>query len=161
MRVDELRRYPIKSMLGETPDAVTLKPSGVEGDRVMALVDAETDKVVSAKDPRRWAALLGCRASYIPGERPAAGVTMPDGTTIRSDDPGFDTAVSALLGRAVRLSGTPAEAASYDDVWPDIDGLAPPASSRPPEPTPPPPARRSAPCRWGCWPPAPSRTWRR
>lgn len=42
-------RYPIKSMMGEELNASAITALGVLGDRAFALVDEETDKVVSAK----------------------------------------------------------------------------------------------------------------
>jgi uncharacterized protein YcbX len=42
MKVTTLRRYPVKSMLGETVDSLTVDERGVNGDRWLALVDAET-----------------------------------------------------------------------------------------------------------------------
>jgi uncharacterized protein len=54
-----------------------------------------------------------------------AEITLPDGATVRTDEPGVDAAVSAVCGRAVRVSSTPPDGGSYEDVWPDIDGLAP------------------------------------
>ncbi len=50
--VVELRRFPVKSMLGERLDAAEATKSGLLGDRVYALIDKETDKVVSAKNPK-------------------------------------------------------------------------------------------------------------
>jgi uncharacterized protein YcbX len=35
MRVEELWRYPVKSMAGERLDAVEVAGSGIEGDRVV------------------------------------------------------------------------------------------------------------------------------
>ena len=47
--VSELRRYPVKSMLGEALDVAPIQARGVAGDRAYALIDVETGKVVSAK----------------------------------------------------------------------------------------------------------------
>ncbi len=51
--VGELRRYPVKSMLGETLERAEVRTRGLSGDRVCALIDAETGRVASAKMPRR------------------------------------------------------------------------------------------------------------
>jgi uncharacterized protein len=46
-------RYPVKSMMGEELDASAVSEQGLLGDRAYALVDAETGKVASAKNPKR------------------------------------------------------------------------------------------------------------
>src|SRR5215472_3868591 len=94
-------------MQGETPGEVLLDTTGVVGDRAYALVDGETGSVASAKDPRRWAALLGFSARYSaePGRGQPITITLPGGANV--------------------LSTAPVSGATYDEVWPDIDGLAP------------------------------------
>src|SRR5207248_11509425 len=82
-----LWRYPVKSMLGEELDAAEVTGRGLLGDRAYALIDAETGKVVSAKNPRRWPNVFDFRAAY--AERPhdtrslpPALVTLPAGETL-------------------------------------------------------------------------------
>jgi uncharacterized protein YcbX len=114
-------------MLGETPSEVIVDAAGVVGDRAYALVDGETGAVASAKDPRRWAALLGFSARFSgqPGHGQPVTITLPGGRHVSSTDPDIDRHLSSAVGRTVTLSGAPASGASYDEVWPDIDGLAP------------------------------------
>ena len=131
-RVAELWRFPVKSMLGERCDEVQVTPAGVVGDRAWALVDPTDDKVVSAKNPRKWGRVLELRASYVvepDAEGPAAPVSveLPDGTVVTSDDPGIDTALSAFLGRDVRLRSVPPAVRTMEETWPDVEGLAPEA----------------------------------
>ena len=130
MTVAALYRYPVKSMLGESLTAARIGAAGVLGDRAYALVDVETGVVASAKVPRRWAALLQCSARFVaePVEGapvPPVEVTFPDGSVLRSDDDGLDEALSALLGRRVRLVSTAPEGAGFEELWPDVAGLAP------------------------------------
>ena len=98
--VRELGRFPVKSMLGESPASVDIGEVGVEGDRRYGLVDVETGKVASAKDPRRWAELLHCRAEY---DGDTLLFTMADGVQVRGDAPDVDAVLSASLGRSVRF----------------------------------------------------------
>lgn len=114
-------------MQGEAPAEVSLDASGVVGDRAYALVDVQTGAVVSAKDPRQWAGLLGfsARFSAEPGRGQPVTITLPGGAAVSSTDPSIDAQLSSAAGRTVTLSGAPASGASYDEVWPDIDGLAP------------------------------------
>jgi MOSC domain-containing protein len=100
MRVESLRRYPVKSMLGETVDSLFVDEGGAEGDRRLALVDIETGYVASAKQARLWRGLLKCTANADTGR---VTISLPDGTAVTADDPGVDDVLSRLLGRTVRL----------------------------------------------------------
>lgn len=116
----QLGRFPVKSMLGESPERVTIGASGVAGDRTHGLVDVETGKVASAKDPRRWASLLECRAEL---DGDGLQLNLPGGERLRGDAPDVDARLSALLGREVQLRTNPGTT-GYDYVW-ELDGLAP------------------------------------
>ena len=50
--VAALRRYPVKSMLGEDVDAGEVTSTGLVGDRRLAVVSRRTGKIASAKLPR-------------------------------------------------------------------------------------------------------------
>jgi uncharacterized protein YcbX len=52
-RLQEIRRYPVKSMGGESLDSVALERRGLVGDRAFAVVDAE-GKLASGKHSRRF-----------------------------------------------------------------------------------------------------------
>jgi uncharacterized protein YcbX len=114
-------------MLGESPGDAHLDRSGLVGDRAHALIDVETGKVASAKVPRQWAVLLGCRAAYVEDPSPGAAfvVVFPDGRRLTSHDPDFEGRLSVALDREVRLVATPPTDAVYDDLWPDVEGMAP------------------------------------
>ena len=63
---------------------------GLVGDRAYALIDTDTGKVVSAKSVKRFPDLLACRAAFVqpPGaddDLPPVEITLPDGSTVRSD----------------------------------------------------------------------------
>lgn len=126
-RLLEIGRFPVKSMRGEAPQEMVVEANGLAGDRAYALVDEASGKVASAKHPRLWAGLLSLRAGYVdraaPGE--ALGIDLPDGTVVRSDDPGVHERLSQVIGRQVHLTAAPSVEAAYDYVWPDIEGLAP------------------------------------
>lgn len=123
--VGRLMRFPVKSMRGETLDALDLRSAGVAGDRVCALIDRDSGKVASAKLPHRWRQLLGFRAQLLPGAdaegRPLIRMDLPDGRHIRSDRTDIDALLSDLVGRAVTFSfsrdaGLEMERARPDDV---------------------------------------------
>jgi len=127
MRLVEIRRFPVKSMLGETPREAQIEASGLVGDRAHALVDIENGRVASAKLPRVWSNLLTFSASYI--EQPGAGkplaITLPDGTVLHSEEPDLDERLSGAIGRQGTLTGAPEPDDGYEDEWPDIEGMAP------------------------------------
>lgn len=101
MHVSLLRHYPVKSMLGvEIPHAL-VGPGGVEHDRALAVLDAETGLVATAKHPRLWRDLLKFSAT-ISGTHVL--ITSPDGWTVEADDPRIDGLLSDALGRPVRLT---------------------------------------------------------
>ena len=123
LTVEEIWRYPVKSMAGEQLASVEVTERGLEGDRVFAVVDAADHKVASAKHPRKWAVLLACRARWAGGGR--AEITLPDGSSVASDDPGVHEALSGVVGRPVRLESAVPAGSVFEEVWPEIPGLAP------------------------------------
>lgn len=102
MQVESLRRYPVKSMLGEDVESLFVDEGGAEGDRRLALVDTTTGHVASAKQARLWRDLLKCTAT---GDVGHVSIGLPDGTTVTADDPDANEVLSKLLGRSVRLVG--------------------------------------------------------
>jgi uncharacterized protein len=113
--VTMLRRYPVKSMLGEDVPASDVTGKGLAHDRALALVHTETGKVASAKNPRLWRGLLKLAAAVDIGVR----ITLPDGKTVWSSDPGIDAVLSEVLGQPVTLTGTPPPNAELDRAVPE------------------------------------------
>src|SRR5262245_1729258 len=127
-RVVAICRYPVKSMQGEELNATVLTDRGLLGDRAFALVDEETGKVASAKNPRRWPTLFDFRAAYVEppeGDRalPPVRITLPDGQTLTSEQADTGQRLTAGIGRPVRLARTAPEGASAEGYWPDHDWL--------------------------------------
>ncbi|TAM67165.1 MOSC N-terminal beta barrel domain-containing protein [Mycobacterium sp.] len=118
MRVQALRRYPVKSMLGETLDALSVDERGAQGDRRLALVDGETGHVASAKNPRLWRDLLTCTAHVGAG---GVSIRLPDGMNVAVEDPGIDDLISRLTGRRVQLVAQRPDGATL--VRPDPEKL--------------------------------------
>ena len=119
-----LWRYPVKSMLG---------------DRAYALLDSETGKAASAKNPGKWPTLFSFHATFLERLRgakmPPVEITLPNGATVTSEQPGIDEILSTALNRKVALamankgavagvqSLMPAEwTGQAEEYWPDIDG---------------------------------------
>jgi uncharacterized protein len=128
-RIVSIWRYPVKSMLGEELNSSYVTERGLIGDRVYALVDQETGKVASAKNPRKWGTLFNFYATFIDPLKdveniPPIRITFPDGTQIFSDQSDIDYTLSNVIGREVRLMKASLDKPSYEEYWPDIEGLA-------------------------------------
>jgi uncharacterized protein YcbX len=126
--VSALWRYPVKSMRGEEMNAVDIGTRGLLGDRAYAILDRETGKVASAKNPKKWPNLFDCRALFVapPVEGhgiPAVEVMLPDGTLARSDENGFDSTLSSAIGRAGTLVGNVPDDPILEEYWPDMEEL--------------------------------------
>lgn len=109
-KVRALRRYPVKAMLGEQLSDVAITERGMDGDRRFALLDSETGKVASAKNPRLWRKLLMLSAATTDN---GIRITAPDGTRIDPDG------LSDFVKRPVTLTADPPPEASLDRAHPD------------------------------------------
>lgn len=125
MTVEQLWRYPVKSMAGESLPSLVFGEQGGLGDRNYALIDVETGRVASAKLPRRWARLINCAARLdFDGAAPAVTVRLPDGTMTEGLGPDLDAALTDLLGAPVQVVDAAPDDATIDRYWPNVEGLA-------------------------------------
>ncbi len=97
-------RYPVKSMMGERLDSVTLGPEGVVGDRTWAVRDEVLGGIRGAK---KLHGLMGFAARYT-AEPPAEQVidveiTLPDGTTLSTGAADASEQVSKALDHPITL----------------------------------------------------------
>jgi uncharacterized protein len=129
--VVSLWRYPVKSMIGEELNSSYVTERGLIGDRTYAVIDKQTGKVASAKNPRKWGKLFDCRSIFVAvpqdvDDIPPVRITLPDGSNIFSDQQDdIDSSLSKVFDRDVRLMKARGfENPSYEEYWPDIDGLA-------------------------------------
>jgi MOSC domain-containing protein len=128
--IQALWRFPVKSMQGEQLEAAHVREAGIIGDRAFALVDRQTGKVASAKHPKLWPDLLGCRAAFLESPRPdaqlpPARIDLADGTTVMSDAPDVDAVLSRFFRREVKLTRAAPEDFTIDQYHPDIENLDP------------------------------------
>ncbi|MYR87559.1 MOSC domain-containing protein [Streptomyces sp. SID685] len=120
--VTALRRYPVKSMLGEALTAVRVGERGLAGDRMFAVLDAG-GAIGSAKHPRKWAPLLRCHGRLTgPG---AVRVELPDGTVLSAGAAELDARLSDLLGRQVSVSDKPSGHGALERAVPAYEGGLP------------------------------------
>ena len=105
--VQDLFRYPVKSMQGEQLGVVEIGAQGVIGDRAYALRETN-GRVVTAK---KWANLLAFSTRYdtppTHKELVPLRITLPDGRTLHAQDSDASTVLSAVLGRPVGLARAP------------------------------------------------------
>lgn len=94
MRVQEIWRYPVKSIGGEQLPEAEVTSTGISGDRGWGVFDAATGTVLTA---RRTPELLFAVARVVDGE---LVITLPDGGEIGADG---HVEMSAWLGREVEI----------------------------------------------------------
>jgi uncharacterized protein YcbX len=138
--LQEIWRYPVKSMGGEAVTSAFLKPRGLAGDRCWSILDGETGEIRSAK---RWPGLLNFRATLCAGEDipdsgydadvPDVQVHCPDGVIVRGRDAAAAQQISTQLKKAVRLAPLvhpknrdhyrPAKPRTWESIERDMDLL--------------------------------------
>ncbi|GGC61594.1 MOSC domain-containing protein [Chelatococcus reniformis] len=116
-QVSTLRRYPVKSLLGEDVPSADLTSAGMAGDRAFAFIDVETGKVASAKRPKLWRDMLAFQAAT--GADGTVGVRFPDGRWLSITEGELDAAMSRALGRAVRLAERATAGLALDRAVPE------------------------------------------
>lgn len=128
--IGRLWSHPVKSMLGQPVDEVTLSSRGLVGDRAYGFLDVETGRLVSAKHPRKYGAMLTCSASFTATPQPDAApppvrVSFPDGSVVEADVGEIAKHASALLGREVRMVTEVEPGVPFEEVWPEMEGFGP------------------------------------
>lgn len=99
MKVDQLWRYPVKSVGGEPLTAAAVGALGIEGDRVLAVQDEQGELTWAGAVP----ALMQVRA--VTAGVGVAELILPGGERFSSDAPDADTRLSAAVRAKVRLVG--------------------------------------------------------
>lgn len=103
-RVQEIHRYPVKSMGGEQLEEVSLAKGGLPGDRAWAVRDEVRGGIRGAK---KIPALMQLKARYasapgVEGSSPAE-ITLPDGATLSAGDPEINARLSKAVDHRVSL----------------------------------------------------------
>jgi len=97
--VDQLWRYPVKSVGGEPLTDADVGVSGVAGDRILAVLDERGEVTWAGAIPP----LMRVRAVTLGAG--VAELVLPDGARIRCDAPDADARLSAAVNAKVRLVG--------------------------------------------------------
>lgn len=100
----EIRRYPVKSMLGEVLDEIELSAGGLPGDRAWAVRDEVRGGIRGGK---KIPALMQLASRYLSkpaaeGSSPAE-ITLPDGTVVDTGNPAINEILSKALAHDVSL----------------------------------------------------------
>jgi uncharacterized protein YcbX len=122
--VQELWRYPIKSLRGESLTVAQITERGIEGDREWALRELDRGGIMSA---RVWAGLLqlrAVRADHGGNDDAAVRIELPDGRMLDVSDPATPLILTELLGREVALARVRRERLSADELDAVIRGAA-------------------------------------
>jgi uncharacterized protein YcbX len=98
MRVGELWRYPVKTMIGSSVSSVELNSLGIVGDRVWALRDTTRGTIANC---RSHGTLMQFTAHA--GPEGAVIISFPDGRVMSSVDDGFVEALSLAVGTPLEL----------------------------------------------------------
>lgn len=118
MRLVEIVRYPVKSLQGESVPSADVEPDGLRGDRRWGIRDEATGKILTG---RRAPELLHAAAALAPDGSPH--ITLPTGVVCAGPGSATDAALSAWLGKPVRLVPAidvpPARAEFFDDPTDD------------------------------------------
>jgi hypothetical protein len=100
VHIDQIWRYPVKSMIGGRVESAELGARGVVGDRTWAVRDQVRGGIRGAKV---LGGLMRLSARY--ADRPGGPVviSLPDGTTVSTDDSDAAERVSAAIDHEVTL----------------------------------------------------------
>lgn len=123
--VEQLWRYPVKSMMGEQLAAVTIDERGLPGDRAWATRDEVRGGIRGAK---KIGSLMTLAASYrtepqLGRTAPPAEITLPDGSAVLTTDDDANARVTAALDHEVTLWPLVEEDEHYLRGAPDSDDL--------------------------------------
>ena len=115
LRVAELWRYPVKSLLGEGLPTLQVIGDGVDGDRAWGIQDCGDGRILTARrEPR-----LLFASSRIAPHSGAPVITLPDGQEFTGPGATTDAALSAWLGKPVTLVAAAEQDASRAEYFAD------------------------------------------
>lgn len=102
--IQEIWRYPVKSMAGERLSECTVELLGLPADRGWALRDESNREITNGK---RIPLLMQCAAEYRDQPAndciPSVSITFPDGSGVGSDEPNVNARLSEVLEKSVTL----------------------------------------------------------
>ena len=102
--VQSIWRYPVKGMAGEPLTQCRIGAGGLKGDRIWAVQDHQRQEIQSCKfRPELLLCQAQCCLNSAAEPTGQVEITLPDNTSIHSDDPRVHSLVSELIGHNSRL----------------------------------------------------------
>ncbi|WP_137390102.1 MOSC domain-containing protein [Rhodoligotrophos defluvii] len=114
-RVQTIWRYPVSSLGGESLDEAELDATGVVGDRLWGIVDAETGAIAKPEAEKRWRVTPEVLARLSASE---IEVQIPGGDWMRARSDAAEHALADHFGFPVKLKRHGPAFASPDTVEP-------------------------------------------
>ena len=111
--VDSLWRYPVKSLLGEKIDTVTLDARGLVGDRIYAVSNSD-GKFGSGKNTRRFRRIDGLFSLSARTVEHGVLIRLPNGKELTDREDCLNDELSDTLGQSVTLTKE-GEISHFDD----------------------------------------------
>lgn len=125
--VEAIMRYPVKSMMGETINSSFIMKRGLLGDRAFALIDQTSNKIVSAKNPKKWPDIFFYSAKYItePTIENLANIQiiLPDNTSCDSTNNNINGVLSSSLKHDVVLSSVVPKEVQLEECFANIEEI--------------------------------------
>jgi uncharacterized protein len=120
-KISELWRYPVKTMQGELLETASITHKGLSGDRSFALVDKNSGRIISAKNPNKWKHVFNFSSSTFVSEEgsnspPRISISFSDGDTVFTDDENVNEILSKKIGTPVILTSQVPENATMEKV---------------------------------------------
>src|SRR5699024_6634751 len=108
LKVVSIRRYPVKSMMGEEINAGDITKRGVYGDRSYGVIDTDTGRLANAKNPKKWPNMFSHHAQFVrpvtlSEKVPPVQISLPNGKIVRSDDENVNNLLTESFARPVKL----------------------------------------------------------
>lgn len=125
--IEALMRYPVKSMIGESINSSVITKRGLLGDRAYALIDQTSNKIVSAKNPKKWPDMFLYSAKYIsePSIESLTNIQImfPDNTYCNNTHKDIDKILSSFLKHEVALSSIVPKEVRLEEYFADIEEI--------------------------------------
>ncbi len=99
--IQQIWRYPVKSMAGEQLDEVEVTFQGIQGDRLHAFVQAKSNSPFPWLTGRELPTLLQYQPEWVPGDRPALAVRTPSGAQLPVESDDLLAELTSASGREV------------------------------------------------------------
>lgn len=126
-KIIAITRYPVKSMSGEEINSSYVTKKGLLGDRRFALIDKLSNKVVSAKNPKKWPNIFFYSSKFL--SEPALDnigdirITFPDQSFIDSNHQNINKRLSDSFKHEVVLSTIVPDEAQLEECFAEIEEI--------------------------------------